>query len=370
MANESNQLALPDVGHLLPFASETSWSNLLASMITTDPTPLWQLLGIEASNEPPTIVREVPVGNAGRIDLIIKTGGKVLAVIEIKVLSGLGPRQLDRYQDAVPDAEHYLVVHPKRLTVDVSSTPDWDATSWEAVLGGYAVSANAWVATTARAWRAHLDAHLPKVDGTTVWNELSSGDGFVLQMRTRFSWLHSRVVPPTGVRSRLGQSSKGVSSTFGLSAPAAVERYTAVAEVEERLPVQSYPKWAGTGSELIGPSLWVGLRMDRIDSSEEFDWMYLLQVWNEVLADARSDWATNSARKSGHDRDGWKAMVQAGGPKHLGVGFGAGQVKINRMCMFGARAQLRADISLEEVAAEMDVLSDVVLAMAEVQPPA
>lgn len=359
---------LPNLGHALPLASEASWSNLLASLIETDPQPLWPVLGIEPC-EAPIVRREVGVGKAGRIDLVIESGSNPVAVIEVKVLSGLGYRQLQRYEEAMPGARRYAAVHPGTLRVDVSVTPNWKAVSWETLLTGFARSADHWVATTARAWLAHLERSLPKVDGATVWNDLESGEGFVVQMWTRFSWLHSRITPPPDVKSRLGWSSAGVSATFGLRKPAEAERYTAQAEVEERLSVRDYPKLAGYGKPPVGPSLWVGLLLADVTTSADFDWAYLRQVWDEAIASSRTDWVTRAPRPKGHDKMSYDAMVAAGGPRHLGFGFGAGQVRLSGSCMFGARVQLQPTITLEQVAVEMEALVPVVEAMAAVERP-
>jgi hypothetical protein len=192
---------------------------------------------------------------------------------------------------------------------------------------------------------------------------------FVPQMTARVSWSHSTVTACEPLWTRFGWSSAGVSATFGVRANGAVEQYIVMAEVEERLPVRGYPKIASTDTKLIGPSIWVGLLMSDIGSSSEFDWMYLLKVWNEVLKVARNDWSTRSAvPRAVHDRQGHKSMKAAGGPSYLGVGFGAGQVKLSRSCMFGARIQLQPTVTLGQVAAEMKSLRDVVAAMAIVEP--
>jgi hypothetical protein len=71
---------------------------------------------------------------------VLQAAGRRVAVIEVKVLSGLGFRQLDRYAEAVPGADRYIVVFPERLTVDVSAQPRWRPLTWEAILRRYSLS--------------------------------------------------------------------------------------------------------------------------------------------------------------------------------------------------------------------------------------
>ncbi len=59
-------------------------------------------------------------------------------------------------------------------------------------------------------------------------------------------------------------------------------------------------------------------------------------LWPTMEA-ARRDWVSTSANpKAPHDRAAWKQMIDAGGPRHLGIRFGEKQAKQRGQCMFGA----------------------------------
>jgi hypothetical protein len=75
--------------------------------------------------------------------------------------------------------------------------------------------------------------------------------------------------------------------------------------------------------------------------SQNFDWDYLVPLWPLIRA-ARSDWITTGpGLPTPHDRTAWQRI---GSPRHLGYGFGHREALKNNVCMFGARAQLPADI--------------------------
>jgi hypothetical protein len=85
---------------------------------------------------------------------------------------------------------------------------------------------------------------------------------------------------------------------------------------------------------------------------------------------ARDDWVRRSARpRAEHDRQGWQRMVAAGGPRFLGVGFGDRQARRFGECMFGARFQLPADVTLERVVAELESTVPLMLQMAAAEAP-
>lgn len=153
---------LPEIRFALPINSENRWSDLLAVLIATDPKPACELLGLDAAPGQVVVEREVSVDSANRPDLILRVGSRRVAVIEVKVLAGVGPKQLDRYQEAEPGADEYVVVFPERLIVDTRGASPWRPVTWEALLDAYAGSSHPWVKTCSAAWREHLAAALPK----------------------------------------------------------------------------------------------------------------------------------------------------------------------------------------------------------------
>ncbi len=359
----------PVLRSILPIGREERWSDLLAVLIETDPGPICRLLGIEG-HDGLDVVREAVVDSDSRPDVILRSGGASLAVIENKVLAGFGRRQLARYVDADPAAERYVVIHPGRLALTVDDP--WRSIPWEDVLAVYADSSNPWVATTATAWREHLEAALPVVGPDTVWNRLRPGEEFALALRARMSWVYNAMQPPDDIDCALVSSAAGRSWVVRVKRPAAVPGYRVQAEVEERLAVRNFPKHATeSGPSPLGPKVTVALLQSGVDTSSSFDWDYLLALWTEVMSTFRTDWSPSPARpRAEHDRAAHRRMVERGGPALLGAGFGERQTRINRECMFGARIHLPADITLQRLAEEMNDLAGLVRSMAPVQQPA
>jgi hypothetical protein len=95
--------ASPDLSFILPASNENRWSDLLATLIATDPLPIVRRLGVECD----AVRREVVVpghvaGSSDRLDLLLLNRGREVASIEVKLLSDLGQQQLVRYATAFP----------------------------------------------------------------------------------------------------------------------------------------------------------------------------------------------------------------------------------------------------------------------------
>lgn len=195
---------MPVLSLTLPLQSETHWSDMLAVLIATDPVPLSSLIKRHYDPATLTVTREASVDDADRPDIVLTAAGTRVAVIEVKVLAGLGPRQLERYYEAVPGADIYVLVYLEHLPVPLHDAGPWRELTWEAVLQAYEGSADPWVAATAHAWCHHLDGALPKVGPETRWNDLHEGADFVIAMRARMSWLYSNPAQPRAVHDREG----------------------------------------------------------------------------------------------------------------------------------------------------------------------
>ncbi|MFD6730239.1 hypothetical protein [Micromonospora aurantiaca (nom. illeg.)] len=362
---------LPAIRFALPMSSEVRWSDMLAVMVATDPAPLGRLLGLSGPLGDVVVRREVAVDPASQPDIVIERQGQRVAVMEVKVLAGLGTFQLERYAAAVPDAAVYVLVFPGRLVIDVGSGSGWRTLTWETLLEAYKASTNSWVATCATAWIAHLAGALPAVDAATAWNDLMPGEDFVIALRARMSWLHGQLAPPAPIRHDLVSSSAGVSWVARLYTEAAEKDYRILVEVEENLPVRDFPKYAGEGPrQPRGPSIKVCLQQRNITTSACYNWRYLAAMW-PLMDTARSDWVTNPARpRAAHDRAGHQQIVAAGMPRYVGIGFGEAQAKIDGACMFGARVQLPPTITLGDLAQEVSSLYGLVSDLAKVVPPA
>jgi len=226
------------------------------------------------------------------------------------------------------------------------------------------------VATCATAWLDHLDRCLPKVRADTVWNDLTDGEDFVIAMRARMSWVYGQLDPPPHVRHDLVSSAAGTSWVARIFTDARAPGYQVIAEMEENLTVREFPKQAGPGQrQPRGPSIRVCLLQQGVSTSAGFDWDYLLAMW-PLLQRAPLDWVTHPAQpKAAHDRAGHQRMVAGGAPPYFGAGFGEAQAKISHSCMFGARAQLPATITLGDLAATMHALTQLILQLAAVEPP-
>lgn len=359
----------PVLSFALPLQSETHWSDMLAVLIATDPVPLGAVLGLHYDRVAVSVQREASVDSANRPDIVLTADGARIAVIEVKVLAGLGRRQLERYHNAVPDADIYVLVYPERLAVPLRDAKPWQEVTWETLLRAYESSDHSWAAATARAWCHHLDSALPKVGPGTRWNDLRQGEDFVIAMRARMSWLYGEIHAPPGVEHDLVGSSAGVSWVARLYAETPVPGYWIMSEIEENLPVRDYPKYFTTdGHQPLGPSAKVCLYQEGVQTSAGFDWDYLHCLW-PVMEQARTDWVRHAARpKAAHDREGYKRIVAAGAPPFLGIGFGDAQAKINQACMFGARIQFSADSTLAQISSEIAALAELTLKLAQKAP--
>jgi hypothetical protein len=362
----ADSVATVQLGHLLPLENENRWSDLLVVFIEADPVTASAALGLwPVRLSVPRVRREARGSGKDRIDLLVWDRDALRAVIEIKVLSGLGRRQLDRYRGAHPDAGAYLLVFPQGLPVHMHAGSAWIGLTWEGVLSEFGRSPNSWVAETAAAWRSHLASALPTVGSGTRWNDLRTGEDFVIALRARMSWIYEQMHLPAPIVHDLVESAAGVSWVPRMSLPARRPDYLIRVEAEENLPVRDFPKYASaTGLAPRGPSVKVCLVQTRVTTSAGFDWDYLRSLW-EIMGPTRDDWVTAPARpKAARDRAGWQRMVASGAPKYLGIGFGEAQARRAHECMFGARFQLPPEVPLQRVADELHGMANLMLTLA------
>ncbi|MGZ4524680.1 MAG: hypothetical protein ACXVXO_14900 [Mycobacteriaceae bacterium] len=183
------------ISHLLPLSNENRWSDLLAVLVEADPTSASTAFGLQSPLQHVRVRREVPTYGRDRLDLLISDSDGLRAVVEVKVLSGLGRGQLRRYRAAFPDAEQHVLIFPQRLPIHVAASTGWATLTWDRLLATFARSPNGWVAETALSWSDHLEHAMPRVDGQTGWNELRDGEDFVVAMRARMSWVFEALDP-------------------------------------------------------------------------------------------------------------------------------------------------------------------------------
>jgi hypothetical protein len=307
-------------------------------------------------------------GAADRLDLLLSSGQEDIAAIEVKLLSDLGPAQLDRYCAAFPAARGHFVLHLRQLPFSLPAP--WRSLSWENVLEAHAQSEHPWVAATARAWLGQIEKLVPHVDEETVWNDLPDDAGrFELALRARVAWLHTRMSQWSRLESELAISSGGGAWVAALRAPAAAPDHLVVAELQEGLaarewrpdPVRSF------SARVKGPVVLVGLAQIGPKSSSSFNWSLLHSMFREHVLDASGQpvdgrpWHTTSASlRDPEDRANWQEIVRAGAPKWLGKGYGMATAKSHGICTFGARLGLSPTLKLGMIDTELQKLQKLV----------
>lgn len=354
----------PDLSFVIPAANETRWSDLLASLISTDPAPISGFVGAE----PDTVRREAVVpGNVARksdrLDLLLQRDGKQLAVIEAKVLADLGPKQLARYEVAFPDADAYLVLHLAGLPLSLRAAPRWRSLTWESVLSAYTESAHPWVSATARAWADQLGDLVPRVGAETVWNDVpDDAAGFELALRARVAWLASRMDAWCSLDHAFEMSSGGGAWVAAIRSEPLHAGHRVIAEIQEGLAAQEWRQDPARPfrTRLRGPSLLVGLGQFDVSTSADFDWPLLRRLFlgrvvdrAGAVVDGRQWLTTAASRPDPTDRANWRASVAAGAPKWLGKGYGMATSRRHGVCAFGARIQIAPDSTLGEIDTEL-----------------
>lgn len=322
---------VPDLSFVIPAANENRWSDLLASLISTDPAALSGLLGIEFD----TIRREVSVPaqvarRSDRLDILLERDGAPVAVIEAKLLSDLGSKQLDRYLTAFPGAEQYRVLHLARLPVHLGASAPWSSLTWEAVLSAYAASEHPWVRATASAWISALDALVPPVGPDTVWNDVpDDATGMELALRARVSWLSSRLDQWCQMPHDMVQSSGGGNWAVRVWGDAPSPNHLVTIELQEGLTAYEWKPHPERPyrERLPGPVVLLGLRQEPVTTSADFDWQLLHRMFREHFIDEHGNprdgraWQTTPARPTHPvDKQNWQAIVGAGAPRWVGKG--------------------------------------------------
>lgn len=369
------------IRHLVPLDNETGWSDLLAALIETDPTPVADALGLGVVHAGDVRVRRETASDTDldgkrrdRIDLLVDVGGTLRAALEVKVLSGLGLEQLKRYRQSYPGAGRYVLVAPAQFPLPAQDNPGWEQQSWEDLIGALTGSEHVWVRESARAWLEHLRLALPQLTPQTRWGDLQVGDPFPLMLRARTAWVHQHLPVREGLTIRLVQATGSNKWVTRLHAPCVEAGYQVVAEVEDSTNVRSkrdFPKvMSASTPPPAGPGFRVFLEQTDVDTSAGFSWQYLHAMWPRMAA-APVDWWIKSGPNppTPHDRAGLAAIRAAGAPRHLGFGFGEKQTKSSRSCMFGAKLRLPATSTLQEVVDTLDALGALVADMAATPMP-
>ena len=359
---------------VVPAASENRWSDLLATLIATDTQPLSNLLGVNFDGVHREVVVAALAGRrSDRLDLLLTDGEQRVVAIEAKILSDLGPQQLQRYETAFPDVWQRWVLHLGRIPVDLRSAPNWRSLTWEDVLQAYAASTDAWVATTAAAWLIQLDALIPPIDSTTVWNEVPDAlADMELALRARVAWLYGRLTSWCTVDHDMTPASNGGNWAIRMWAVAAgTSDHLVTAEFQEGMTSYEWaPQEQPYRARLRGPVVIVGLRQDGVSTSADFSWTLLHRMFADHVLQGealeRWDWQRTSANpRNAIDKENWQAMIAAGAPKWLGKGWGMKVAQDLGSCLFGARIQLKPTTTLGEFEEILRDVERLITCMAE-----
>ncbi|WP_433890492.1 PD-(D/E)XK nuclease family protein [Streptomyces sp. CA-111067] len=355
--------ATPNLRYLLSINSENAWSDLLATLMDADQMTTRHSLGI-AGDAPLVIRREVAKSRARKLsdrpDLVVESDGRTVAVIEVKLLAGLGDEQLERYYRYVDESDRegcrFLAVSLLRLRLNTEHAVEWDNRTWEGLLDPFVSSSVPWVATTAAAWLRHIAATVSAVDGATVWNQVE-GDDLYLGLRLRSAYLRENVGVPPGSSSAVQEIGSGGLYAAMVDAPVPGSSYTVRWEATEHLPTQDVGKLTD-GSGLRGPEVRFFLVQQNVTSSRTYDWDHLNVLWREYLAAEHwIPWRAHPPRKKlPWEIDGVARLRQLGSPVFLGYGFGERQAALSGEVHFGARFVLPPTATLAEVT---DMLSRV-----------
>ena len=252
--------------------------------------------------------------------------------------------------------------------MSLPSKSRWKGTTWETVLLAFTHSTVSWVSDTATEWLDYLVAALPRVGPDTYWDGTNDASIFRIAMRARSAWIFNHLETPPPMEAQFLQSGAGVSWVVKLTAPSIVTGYLVAFEMEERLAVYDWKKIDIDKSiKIKGPSVKVSLEQLNVSSSSNFDWDLLLRLWRVMEQRGDIEWAQASARpKAAHDRDGWASIVEQGAPPFLGTGFGDAQAGKSGSCLFGARFQLKPDITLSELLNTLQGLFPLLHSLSEV----
>lgn len=370
-----SDLPFPDLSFVIPAANENRWSDLLATLISTDPRPIAGLIGVECDAVRREVVVPGLVGRrSDRLDLLLLREGREVAAVEVKLLSDLGPQQLARYHAAFPSVEVYRVLHLEGLPVNLRGTAPWESLTWESVLVASARSENSWVATTARAWLAQLASLVPVVDADTVWNDVPDDPtGFELALRARIAWLSRQMDSWCDLEHDIVPSSGGGNWAARMWTDSPAPGHFVTAEVQEGLTAYEWRVDPDSPyrDRLPGPVVLLGLRQDGVTTSADFDWALLHRMFAEHVIDEtghpRDDraWHTTAARPTDPvDRQNWQAIVQSGAPRWLGKGWGMKVAQSTQSCLFGARFGISPSSTLDEIDAELQRLQPLIVGTA------
>lgn len=363
---------LPSLQFLLALSDESSWADLLATVMIADPGPLAANIGATDSGAL-QVRRDFPLGRGRTVDIVVTATGKPVVAIETAVMDDIDYPLLAAVDAEFPPECRRGIVHLGSLPAALPDDSPWQSMSWETVLDLHTNSDNPWVSITAQAWREHIDTALPWADETTTWSGIALEDSPVAALRVRSAWLAATLAGEAqrhGVRIRSTSGRSGKRWGIEIWKQAANPDYDIVVYLHERTRSDEIPSTGGTMFIPRGPEALVALRQRRAVDSEHYDWNYLLRLAPTFDAE-RNDWfSTRKPNPVGIDRDRLAAILDAGAPTYLGYGVGDEPTFHTDDIAFGAKLTFRPDVTLATLRDELARLMGTVVALSQVDSAA
>lgn len=143
----------------------------MATLAVLDPKPIYTLAGLEPPRGAVEVRREAGVAGFGAIDLIVGQDDQADVLVEVKIFSGEGDRQLERYWQAFPRARGHLYVTPRAFCSNALPEP-WREIAWEDLFAEYVKSVSRLANGLAEEAAGHLAVELPYLDLDTRWRDV------------------------------------------------------------------------------------------------------------------------------------------------------------------------------------------------------
>lgn len=332
-----------DLVFLLPYTNENRWSDLLATLIQSDPGPLVSL-GLLAEGDLEggiRVTRERSVDREDwgrdRIDIEVRSARKdtPLIAIECKVLSDLGPNQLDRYSKthAAP-TQVLLSLGHRHYGSDVLKV--WRSLLWRDVIDAFARSSSEWVRHTAEAWSSYLSSE-DALDETLRWDEALADSGNAIHdLQRKAAYLCAHV--DNGFF--LGSSNAGGKPllVWRTEVPGRPGTYV-MAEVEDAWSRGTFRLEDGRIEGVGGVVAFFGIRREYEDAESDtsYDVDDLTTLWNVIKANEKTiEWSHyRPGKKIEADQRQFDELWAKGAlPLYMGKGYRGGDY-----CEYGLKTK-------------------------------
>jgi hypothetical protein len=383
MASTGAQLA-PQF--IFPVGNEQPWTNLLAGLITAAPQVAVNYFGLDVEPDQIEVAREFTLEKLSRIDpdaltdgekqtepnsrpdLVIRlkddeagpAAGRLLAVIESKMLASIGSGQLDRYARILKTGRHgddvraFLLYPPNLRPYGEIDKKFWAERTWDQVLKAFLDDADPWLADLTRQAIGLLDSWAEEGFGaSSVWRTADlglrrPGDAAKISLRRRID----HVAKTVGFQRGRVEDVNGKPHIIGdYYDEAHAHGYFVRVEMTDHNSAQAI----GSTGILKGPVAAILLAQhvpDKDGTSEGFDWDYLGDLFLEVVQHHEGIVFTPapSTPRTEHDVENRSKQIERleedkrleldGVPSCFGSGYGNAQISRGRWCGFGFRVAM------------------------------